>query len=668
MSAARVSAAVWGLVITVCVSAFVCAEEVAVTLVDDRVADSVIIVPANASVISMKAASELRRGAAKMTGAQMTIYAEDELALEHDLLWIQSDVGLVYVGPTDATRKAFPEVEDLEPEAYIVRTAPNRLYLSVKDRRYRDIDRTTKFQSWEMHSHDRGTLYAVHDLLRTQFGVRWLWPGDLGEVMPERRTLAVPQTQKIGRPAYPVRQLTAMGGAGTYRYGYWTVGFSPAQYREKWTQVDRWLERAGCGQSIFFGGSGLFFADRFVDRYAESHPEWFALQDDGTRATKPYHKNRPRVCLANPELAGEVARVAVDWLRSHPDYTGYSIGLSDASPETFCTCDLCRAWGDSSSHREVRFYSKVADLVAKELPGKLVTGYNYYSPMPLPSVLPLSDNLLVKFVTGGRDPKWGREIALSGYLRSGDRALIQESFRAWAGAARKVAWRQDYDHALGLPINYLPRLAEDLNAAADSGHLKGSIFTEGVYNNWASMGIVYYALATFFREGRIDADALLADYCRSGFGNATSSVMDYFKELERITNLIGERNDISWRWRDGVLKTAVGFYPQRIARLNAILKDARKLADDDRKALERIEFLQTSLDYAKLQLEIWKLYFTETLSDREKAGARELMEKRLAFFKDNRASFAVSGGWVVAKEGKDENSPLVKKFGWKYPE
>ena len=144
--------------------------------------------------------------------------------------------------------------------------------------------------------------------------------------------------------------------------------------------------------------------------------------------------------------------------------------------------------------------------------------------------------------------------------------------------------------------------------------------------------------------------------------------MKYFKELEWITTQLSKRNDISWRWREGVLKTAVEVYPPRLARLDALLADARELAGDDAKVLDRVGFLQTSLDYAKLQLEIWTLYFKEKLSDREKARARELMEERLAFFKDNRASFAVSGGFIVAKEGKDEKSPLVAKFGWKYPE
>ena len=182
------------------------------------------------------------------------------------------------------------------------------------------------------------------------------------------------------------------------------------------------------------------------------------------------------------------------------------------------------------------------------------------------------------------------------------------------------------------------------------------------------MGLVYYALATFFREGRIDSEALLEDYCQSGFGEAAPAVLQYFKEIERVTTLISERNDVSWRWQEGVLATAVGFYPSRLTRLNALLTDARTLAGDDAKVLARIAFLQTSLDYAKLELEIWKLYFKETLSEGEKARGRALVDERLSLFKVNRSSFAVSGGWVLAKEGINQNSPLVKKFGYRYQE
>ena len=241
------------------------------------------------------------------------------------------------------------------------------------------------------------------------------------------------------------------------------------------------------------------------------------------------------------------------------------------------------------------------------------------------------------------------------------------SFHAWSKAARNVAWRQDYDHAMGLPINYLTKLAEDLSAAGETNKLVGSIFTEGLYNNWASMGLVYYTLGRFFWNGDVDAEALLDDYCRSGFGRAAPAVKRYFNQLEKITDEICERNDTSWRWQEGVLQTAIGFYPDRIPQLRALLDEARELAAGDADALARIDFLQISLDYADIQLKLWTLYFKDQLTDAEIRRGRELLAERLAFFRKNRASFALSGGWVLAKEGIDEKSPLVRKFGWKYP-
>ncbi|MEI3004201.1 MAG: hypothetical protein V8T87_06205 [Victivallales bacterium] len=37
----------------------------------------------------------------------------------------------------------------------------------------------------------RGSLDGVYDFLREELGVRWIFPGDLGEVVPRKSTLTI---------------------------------------------------------------------------------------------------------------------------------------------------------------------------------------------------------------------------------------------------------------------------------------------------------------------------------------------------------------------------------------------------------------------------------------------------------------------------------------------
>jgi len=45
-----------------------------------------------------------------------------------------------------------------------------------------------------------GTLFGVYDILETNMGVRWLWPGKLGEVIPHRKNLSLPPLDESVKP------------------------------------------------------------------------------------------------------------------------------------------------------------------------------------------------------------------------------------------------------------------------------------------------------------------------------------------------------------------------------------------------------------------------------------------------------------------------------------
>src|SRR5690606_29466601 len=53
-----------------------------------------------------------------------------------------------------------------------------------------------------------GTYYAVLELVQKELGVRWIWPGESGEVFEKRKTLSLPEKSWSWAPTITaVRQL-----------------------------------------------------------------------------------------------------------------------------------------------------------------------------------------------------------------------------------------------------------------------------------------------------------------------------------------------------------------------------------------------------------------------------------------------------------------------------
>ncbi len=124
---------------------------------------------------------------------------------------------------------------------------------------------------------DYGTSYAVYELLH-RLGCRWFMPTELGEVVPVKPALAVPEMDEKLAPA-------------TEQRGMWHGG-------EEFLRRNR-LARGG-GEIVW-----LVMGDGSLERFFSkedlaTHPDWRALDADG----KPHHI---AVRLTHPGVADHVA-------------------------------------------------------------------------------------------------------------------------------------------------------------------------------------------------------------------------------------------------------------------------------------------------------------------------------------------------------------------------
>jgi hypothetical protein len=133
---------------------------------------------------------------------------------------------------------------------------------------------------------ERGSFNAVCGLLR-ELGVRWYMPGDIGEIVPQMTSIAVPQIDKTVRPDFPMRILN----------------FRPAVYGR---DVMMWGFRLGIRQP--FGRQAAHGLHTMTDneRTLKNHPDWFALYG-GKRHNHPNIGNN-QLCYSNEELFREAVR------------------------------------------------------------------------------------------------------------------------------------------------------------------------------------------------------------------------------------------------------------------------------------------------------------------------------------------------------------------------
>lgn len=113
-----------------------------------------------------------------------------------------------------------------------------------------------------------------------------------------------------------------------------------------------------------------------VSEFRETHPEYFALQSDGTRLTDGAHaRNRTHYCWTAPGLAELVAGRYCEMMRSLPEQPVWILAPGDGGGLN-CKCERCKALGGDSDGL-VRLANRVAELTSAEFPDNKIWIYSY---------------------------------------------------------------------------------------------------------------------------------------------------------------------------------------------------------------------------------------------------------------------------------------------------
>ena len=615
-----------------CVLSFGARAVADLALVRDGKANTVIIIPEDASRVTERAARELQRCLKKISGADLPIHVEHGFSFGPDYHWLDRGFPVIAVGNTALAARAGVTIDGLDPEGFRVETKGNVLFIVGREDRHDTTQlRSTKWLSLYWPLRRRGTLFGVYALLEEHLGVRWLWPGDLGEVVPQQRDIVVGPISMVGKPAFPIRKVRPSHMVGAYRTASLALGESSASQLQRAVDADAWAERQRMGESLIIDQTHAY-GDAFYEAYHADHPEWFALQPDGRRMGKPQVPGRVRLCHANSQLHGEMAGVVGRKIALNPDAWSIGMGLDDVSPESFCQCDLCAAFGPTLSDRVARYQSAIAARVAMVHPDKRVSMFAYARWKEPPARVALHPGVVVVYV--------GEYT--HGYLYAPDRAANHALWSRWADRVEgRMVWRPNMPQTLGFPIAYVHQWAEDLRRFAPE--VLG-VDVDALRGSWAAAGLTQYVMARLLWDPTRDVDAIIDDYCARGFGAAATPMRRYFQTLERFTAEAAEQAPAHGYHK--FLPWAPRFYTdERVGRLEALLDEAEGAAGNDATVRERVRFVRTAVDWMKLSLPAWAIKGAD--GDRE--SARPIVRRMYRFLREHRDSYALYCGYIRSK-------------------
>ena len=165
----------------------------------------------------------------------------------------------------------------------------------------------------------QSTVYAVVDCLES-LGCRYLWPGESGKVIPKRATVTIAAIDRRYAPSIKQRGIRFAGMTERPLTGLTKLGFTKPEYDAAFAKAQETVspigwstwQRLGGNIGIVGGAAGYGLRGGW-DQWGKTHPEWFAMQADGTR-DQSKAKDRWRLCVSNQDLINHVADDVIERL------------------------------------------------------------------------------------------------------------------------------------------------------------------------------------------------------------------------------------------------------------------------------------------------------------------------------------------------------------------
>lgn len=431
----------------------------------------------------------------KATGVELSIYPAAEEAA------IPDGMNKVYIGPSSAVASAGLK-ESYPVETYQIKTQGNSVYI---------LGHYAPIALPQIKVESKPIRWAINDLLSSELGVRWLWPGELGTFIPKRKGFSIPPQDKRYQPKLLIRKLRA-------NMLYARRKNPDEMLRKVEREAFDWLENHQAGER-----GNLVFEHAFShwwDKYSAQHPDYFAEPLPGVK--QPYPKaGSAKLRLANPAVIEAIAREYQE--AGAPNY--YDVGPNDGSgfdisaatrawdiPKDQAPEDIWGARGNLTA-RYVEFWNRLYKRLHQINPDLIMGAFAYssYSEPPPPE----------------------RPVTARMYFSVVNMPYDFEQWQGWKSNAAGMFLRPNWWH-FGAGTPYLP--LDDYQrfiAFAWKNSLMG-IDMDSILGTWATQGISYYMVARMMTNPELTKDEVINDYAQA-FGPASEKIKEYLAYWENVT-------------------------------------------------------------------------------------------------------------------------------------
>jgi|GEM_PF-1651848 len=419
--------------------------------------------------------------------------------------------------------------------------------------------------------------YGVTYLLEEYFGVTWLFPGELGLSLSDRKQFELPAGTVTRKPAVTSRLYTGMLYSDPDRR---------LQFRQKYRNTQLFDDR------IYFEAYDYFKSLRLhniaspshamiaifpVNEFLEQHPQIRPMLPDGTRYMPPRKKSLDdhrhqnwHPCYTEPM----VVQIAVQKARQAFENGAllFSLGINDGIRKQ-CQCTRCQQVGWPSSYYQ--FVTNVANAVKNQYPPRLIGVLVYGDVRHPPDDMKLPDNVLAMVTGSSPLEKWSKHVDHIG--------------------------RYGYFFGSGFVVPSFPLKSMKWNAKIFKRYGVRSFRAEAA-PVWAFDAPKIYIQSRLLWDPGLDVDAALARYCDAAYGKGGPAMKRFWEHWASLADYLVDESAA-----EPAPLCDMGKWRSAAAQLNSVtredynttgkyLSEAESLADAGSDDVERLRMVRTWYD------------------------------------------------------------------------
>ena len=388
---------------------------------------------------------------------------------------------------------------------------------------------------------DAAVSHGVYELLG-RLGCDWVMPGRIGEIIPERKTVVVPEMDVSQAPDFRCRSL-------------WYRGYNQPRLPEERARFEQWKRRQKAGGDVgFLRGVGGHIWGSFIKRHKaefEKDPTMLALRRarDGSmeRAGPQLESTHPRVIeLFAQDIKAVYERNIGAGTWTKDTAAGFGIGPADGlgysmSPESLLAgsgrTDPIVGEIDRTDHL-ILLGNQILEQVHKEYPNAYVGFYSYSVHADYPARY-------------DPDPKIAQIFAPINFSRfhsaldenSKTQSYYRDVLEQWGRLSRlqgNVLFFRGYNWNLAenmLPYSKARIWGEELPWYKRNGIVGLNVEATKA---WSVNGPSDYVFMKLAWDTSLGWQGLLTDYCRKSFGAAAGPMERYLLSIIETQHASGQ--------------------------------------------------------------------------------------------------------------------------------